>query len=186
MTGAVSFAVPVASATLTGVASFGNQFVVSTLGAVSLTSNYVMSVNGSTGAVGSIATTSSNTFSGLQTMSVGLTTNHLYVSQGATFAGSVRIQGITGGLSVTGGATITGGVALFGTVTINGSAYQGGGIGTSENTFTGLQTMNAGLSASHLYVSNGATFNGMVANEMLINNNNVTINMSSNARSWFL
>ena len=49
-TGAVSFAVPLASSSVTGVASFGNEFVV-TLGAVGLTSNYVKSINGSTGAI---------------------------------------------------------------------------------------------------------------------------------------
>jgi len=87
-----------ASATVTGVASFGNEFVVSAAGAVGLTSNYVRSVNGLTGAVVSIATTGSNTFTGLQTMNAGLTTNNLYVSQGATFAS--RIQGV--------GATFTG------------------------------------------------------------------------------
>ena len=96
-TGAVSFAVPLASASVTGVASFGNEFVV-TSGAVGLTSNYVRSVNGLTGAVVSIATTGSNTFTGLQTMNAGLTANHLYVTNGATFAS--RIQGV--------GATFTG------------------------------------------------------------------------------
>jgi len=39
-----------ASASVTGVASFGNEFVV-TSGAVGLTSNYVKSINGSTGAI---------------------------------------------------------------------------------------------------------------------------------------
>ena len=46
LTGAVTFAVPLASASVTGVASFGNEFVVSGVGAVGLTSNYVKSVNG--------------------------------------------------------------------------------------------------------------------------------------------
>ena len=40
-----------ASSSVTGVASFGNQFVVSAAGAVSLTANYVSSINGATGAV---------------------------------------------------------------------------------------------------------------------------------------
>ena len=40
-----------ASASVTGVASFGNQFTVSAAGAVGLTSNYVTSFNGATGAV---------------------------------------------------------------------------------------------------------------------------------------
>ena len=43
--------IPIATNSITGVASFGNEFVVSALGAVSLTGNYVRSFNGSTGAV---------------------------------------------------------------------------------------------------------------------------------------
>ena len=106
-TGAVSFAVPVASSSVTGVASFGNEFVVSALGAVSLTSNYVKSINGSTGAVVSIATTGANTFTGLQTMNGGLTTNHLYVSNGATFNSRATFAGglTTANLLVSNGAT---------------------------------------------------------------------------------
>jgi len=42
---------PIATASLTGVASFGNEFVVSAAGAVSLTGNVVRSFNGATGAV---------------------------------------------------------------------------------------------------------------------------------------
>jgi hypothetical protein len=92
MTGPVTLtlagSVPLASSSVTGVASFGNQFVVSATGAVSLTSNYVISVNGITGTVTGIAITGSNTFLGLQSLNAGLTTNHLYVSNGATFAGT--------------------------------------------------------------------------------------------------
>jgi len=42
---------PLASASVTGVASFGNEFVVTAAGAVGLTSNYVKSFNGFTGSV---------------------------------------------------------------------------------------------------------------------------------------
>ena len=52
LTGAVSYSPQLATSTLTGVASFGNQFVVSAAGAVGLTTNYVISVNGRTGNVG--------------------------------------------------------------------------------------------------------------------------------------
>jgi hypothetical protein len=126
-TGAVSFAVPLASSSVTGVASFNaTRFTVSGAGAVDLAAafqvtgdtvvagnaitatrsgnsvtvdnNGVRSVNGLTGAVVSIAITGSNTFTGLQTMNAGLTANHLYVTNGATFAS--RIQGV--------GATFTG------------------------------------------------------------------------------
>ena len=51
LTGAITFAVPLASASVTGTASFGNEFTVSGVGAVGLTSNYVKSINGATGAI---------------------------------------------------------------------------------------------------------------------------------------
>ena len=107
--GAVSFAVPLASSSVTGVASFGNEFVV-TSGAVGLTSNYVKSVNGLTGAVVSIAVTGSNTFTGLQTMNAGITSNNLWVTNGATFASRAAFpQGFTANnVFVNGGATFAG------------------------------------------------------------------------------
>jgi hypothetical protein len=43
--------IPIASSSVTGVASFGNEFIVSALGAVSITSNHVKSFNGLTGSV---------------------------------------------------------------------------------------------------------------------------------------
>jgi hypothetical protein len=100
---------PLASASQTGVASFGNQFVVSAAGAVSLTSNYVISINGSTGTITGMATTGSNTFAGLQTMSAGLTANHLYVSNGATFANGLVVSSgsIAGTLSTASQTNIT-------------------------------------------------------------------------------
>jgi hypothetical protein len=110
-TGTVTYAPTLASSSVTGVASFGNEFVVSAVGAVGLTSNYVKSVNGVTGAVGITAgsnititqsgltftisssggmtSTVANTFSALQTFTAGITANALYVSTGATFAGAV-------------------------------------------------------------------------------------------------
>jgi len=75
-----------ASASATGVASFGNQFVVSAAGAVSLTSNYVASVNGSTGAITNVARTNvANTFTALQSFSSGIS------ASGATFGSTVSI-----------------------------------------------------------------------------------------------
>jgi hypothetical protein len=55
----------------------------------------VSRVNGLTGAVVGIATTGSNVFTGLQTMNAGLTTSHLYVSNGATFGGQANFQSNT-------------------------------------------------------------------------------------------
>ena len=51
--------------------------------------NIVTSVNGSTGAIVNIAVTGANTFTGRQTMNAGITSSTLYVSSGATFAGTV-------------------------------------------------------------------------------------------------
>jgi len=67
---------PLASASVTGVASFGNEFIVTAAGAVGLTSNYVKSINGATGAVTDVAkTNTAQTFTGLQTFSGGLSGN---------------------------------------------------------------------------------------------------------------
>jgi hypothetical protein len=100
-----------------------------------------------------------NTFIGLQTMNAGLTTSHLYVSRGATFANGINITKF--GMSLTGGMTAYGNINLNGNVKVNGVLLNvTDTINTAANTFIGLQTMNAGLTTSHLYVSQGATFNG--------------------------
>jgi hypothetical protein len=92
-TGAVSFAVPVASSSVTGVASFGNQFVVSAAGAVSLTSNYVSSVNGLTGAVVNVALTgAANTFTTFQTIQSSNTNAYLNIISTSGIQGSVKID----------------------------------------------------------------------------------------------
>ena len=59
-----TFGARLASATVTGVASFGNEFVV-TSGAVGLTSNYVKSFNGSTGAVSFVVPLASTSVTGV-------------------------------------------------------------------------------------------------------------------------
>ena len=50
-TGSIFYSPTIATSSITGVASFGNEFLVSAAGAVSLTANYVKSFNGATGAV---------------------------------------------------------------------------------------------------------------------------------------
>ena len=77
---ASSSAPPLATSSLTGVASFGiNDFVVSVTGSVSLT--------------GTVArTNAAQTFTGLQTFNTGLSATSLWVgSGGATFSGPVQI-----------------------------------------------------------------------------------------------
>ena len=109
-TGAVTYAPPLATSSVTGVASFGNQFVVSS-GAVSLTSNYVTSVNSITGPV-TIAQGSNVTVS-----TVGST---ITISSSAGGGGSSPLattKGVTGvasfdpnhfSVSATGTVSITG------------------------------------------------------------------------------
>jgi hypothetical protein len=83
-----------ASATVTGVASFGNEFVV-TSGAVGLTSNYVKSFNGSTGAVSFAVPLASSSVTGVASFgnefvvtsgAVGLTSNYVKSINGSTGA----------------------------------------------------------------------------------------------------
>ena len=149
--GAVSFAVPLASATVTGVASFGNEFTVSAVGAVGLTSNYVKSVNGLTGTVVGIATTGSNTFTGLQTMNAGLTANNLYVSQGATFASP--IQGTA--------ASFTGLVSS--TIGFSGSAANlvGNASGLTAGTASKVQIAEAASASYYLALAGGVGNTGI-------------------------
>jgi len=85
--------------------------------------------------------TAANTFLGLQTMNSGLTTSHLYVSQGATFNGGINVRK---GASITGGLTAYGTTNIVGTFLVNGSPIGGVSLGT-VNTFTALQKMTAGL-----------------------------------------
>ena len=101
---------------------------ISSAGGITGTLNTVSQPN-----VTSVGTLSSLGVSGLITASGGLTARHLYVTNGATFAGTVRIGSITGGLSVTGGATVTGGMNVFGTLLVDGAAVLGpsGFVGTS-------------------------------------------------------
>ena len=149
--GPVSFAVPLASASVTGVASFGNEFTVSAAGAVGLTSNYVKSVNGLTGTVVGIATTGSNVFTGLQTMNAGLTANNLYVSQGATFASP--IQGTA--------ASFTGLVSS--TIGFSGSAANlvGNASGLTAGTASKVQIAEAASASYYLALASGVGNTGI-------------------------
>jgi len=135
---------------------------------------------------------SSNTFDGTSTFSVrsihsgGLTTANLWVSTGATFGTTAKVNSVTesvskttGALIVNGGAgvggNIYGGGDLFVTLaaTFGQQAHFSTGITTSQlfvssgatfnstSTFTGRSTHSAGVTAADLFVSNGATFGGL-------------------------
>jgi len=109
-TGAVTYAPPLATSSVTGVASFNNQFVVSAAGAVSLTSNYVTSVNSITGPV-TIAQGSNVTVS---TVGSTITIASSAVSSSPPLATTTGVTGVASfnpndfSVSATGTVSITG------------------------------------------------------------------------------
>ena len=142
-TGTVTYAPTLASASATGVASFGNEFVVSAAGAVGLTSNYVKSFNGSTGAITYSTPLASSSVTGVASFG-----NQFIVSAlGAVSLTSNYVSSVNG---LTGAVTISAGSGMTSTV---------------ANTFSALQTFTAGITANALYVSTGATFAGAVSSD---------------------
>jgi hypothetical protein len=122
---------------------------VSTFNGLTGTVTGVSSFNGITGAVTGVSTFNglTGTVSGVSTFN-GLT---------GTVTGVSSFNGITG--AVTGVSTFNG---LTGTVsgvsTFNGLTGAVTGVTTTTaNTFTALQTFNAGITASSIYVTNGVT-----------------------------
>ena len=93
----------------------------------------MISVNGITGTVTGIATTGSNTFLGLQSLNAGLTTNHLYVTNGVTFASTSVHTGL---------GTFNAGITSNHLYVSNGVTFAG------TSVHTGLGTFNAGLGIS--------------------------------------
>jgi hypothetical protein len=100
-----TFGARLASSSATGVASFGNQFTVSAAGAVGLTSNYVTSFNGATGAVLADAVTwSVITTDTTAVVNRGYFTNkatllNIYLPNSPQPVGSaVRVSGMNAGL----------------------------------------------------------------------------------------
>lgn len=76
----------------------------------------------------------------------GLTTATLFVSGGATFASNIFAPNIVTSVNGSTGAIVN--IAV-----------------TGSNTFAGLQTMNAGITANNLSVTQGATFAGTVSSD---------------------
>jgi hypothetical protein len=161
-----------ASASVTGVASFGNEFVV-TSGAVGLTSNYVKSINGATGAVTNVAKTNvDNNFSSAQTIDGPGAYLEIIGSLGDAFTltpgvGIVVSDAYNSPQTLQFSQTGT-------TTTVTLPSYTTTLAGLSVNqTFTALNSFNAGLSAS------GATF----ANDIKVNGVNIGLgagNVASN------
>ena len=173
LTGAVSFDVPVASASVTGVASFGNQFVVSAAGAVSLTSNYVKSINGSTGAITNVAKTNiDNGFTLRQSISDNLATNqvtvggstidfyygvseNIQVLQSADVTSIVALPGDTGVLALTKDVVASlNGITGARTLTGDGSSIRKWATGSTEV----ITARNASLSLTGVASFSNADF----------------------------
>jgi hypothetical protein len=103
--------------------------------------------------VGNIAGIAS-AYTGLATFNAGITSNHLYVSNGATFAGT----SVHNGLATFNGATFNGLAGFNAGVTSNHLYVSKGVTFASISVYNGLATFNTGLISNHLYVSNGVTF----------------------------
>jgi len=94
--------------------------------------------------VGNIAGIAS-AYTGLATFNAGITSNHLYVSTGATFAGTSVYTGLATFNSLAG----------FNAGVTSNHLYVLRGV-----TFASTSVHNAGITSNYLYVSNGATFAG--------------------------
>lgn len=130
--------------------------------------------------------TAPQTFTVQSTFSGGITTSDLWVSNGATFGTTAKVNSVTESTSKTTGAlTVNGGLGVGGNIYGGGDLYAtlaatfgqrahfSTGITTSQlfvssgatfnstSTFTGRSTHSAGVTAADLFVSNGATFGGL-------------------------
>ena len=146
-----TFGARLASSSTTGVASFGNEFTVSAAGAVGLTSNYVKSVNGLTGAVVSIATTGSNTFTGLNSFNAGIS-----AAGGVTFSGDIAVQG--GDITTT-SATAT----LYNT---NATTVNIGNAASTVSVMGGTASARLNI-GSNSYVKTGSTTTTTTAKQLI-------------------
>jgi hypothetical protein len=153
----------IATASVTGVASFGNEFRV-TSGAVGLTSNYVKSINGATGAITNVAKTNvSNDFTSSQQISNSLTVTGF--ASGSTVIlnsptiemGDVNLEGDSVRLIIDNGAV---GIYAYGSI----NQYGAGGIAS-----------NSVLYAPNVYASQFFTFpNGQTATSIVTTVNGAT------------
>jgi hypothetical protein len=91
----------------------------------------------------SVGTLTSLSSSGLVTASGGITSNHLYVTNGVTFASTSVHTGL---------GTFNAGITSNHLYVTNGVTF------ASTSVHTGLGTFNAGITSNHLYVTNGVTF----------------------------
>jgi hypothetical protein len=134
-------------------------------GSVTITNIGVQSFNGNTGAVQGVSAAVGSTYLTVSgsTGSVTFTNTGVQTFNGLTGA----VQGVSAAVAGTGisvsGATGAVTITNIGVQSFNGltGAVTGVTVG-GANTFTALNTFNAGLSASAVYVSTGSTFAGLV------------------------
>ena len=108
-------------------------------GTVALTSQLMGAVNGSTAATNAVTS-----FNGLTGAVQGVS---------AAVAGTgISVSGATGAVTITN----------IGVQSFNGATGAVTGASLGANTFTGLNTFNAGITTSFLYASTGSTFGGRV------------------------
>jgi hypothetical protein len=130
--------------------------------------------------------TAPQTFTVSAAFSGGITSSDLWVSTGATFNATVKVNSVTESTSKTTGALVIGGGLGVGSniygggdlfITTGATFSQRVSVGTSltasqlfvssgatfnsVSTFTGRSTHSAGVTAADLFVSNGATFGGL-------------------------
>lgn len=113
-------------------------------GAVTITNIGVQSFNGNTGAVTG-ASLGANTFTGLQTLNAGLTTQFIYASTGSTFNSTLQVNsGVTlaSTLDVTGVARFAAGVTISGTLNGTTATFSRLLTGTTATFSTTVNTNN--------------------------------------------
>ena len=100
-------------------------------------------------------------YTGLGTFNAGITSNHLYVTNGVTFASTSVHTGL---------GTFNAGITSTHLYVTNGVTF------ASTSVHRGLGTFNAGITSTHLHVSNGATFaNGLIVSSGTITGTLATI-----------
>lgn len=153
---------PLATSSITGLASFGNEFIVSAAGDVSLTGNYVRSFNGSTGAVVYAPPLATTSITGVASFN----TNDFTVTTGAVSLSNVArtnaANTFTSAQTFNAGITTQSAFVSQG-LTVGGRAAFNSGI-TSANLFVGAGvTLN-----SSLYVGGNSTLGGGTANTITL------------------
>jgi hypothetical protein len=155
-TGAITYYPPTATTGVTGMASFNSTYFSVSSGAVSLASAYQVTGDSVSAGVG---------------IGVSRSTNSVTINN----TGVTSFNGSTGAISfVNYVSSVNGSTGAITSIAVTGA-----------NTFTGLQTMNAGITANALYVSTGATFASNISAPNIVNSfNGATGAVLADAVTW--